>query len=259
VLDGFRILLAEDNATNQMVAVQMLESLGAEVQVAADGVEALEILDDNRFDILVVDIEMPRMNGIELMRRLRGGSGPHAAVPMIALTAYVMREHRQAIAAVGADGVIAKPITSIDDFGRQLLEFATPRLGLDPPAEARRSQARASAEGAALDPSALDALAEVIGAEALAEIVTKADADIREHAGRLCGGAQSGDMVEVRAAAHVLSGLAGTIGARRMGALVREIQEAARADEGEKVASLAVGLPREVESALSELASARSS
>jgi CheY-like chemotaxis protein len=95
-LSGLRVLLAEDNPTNQLVATQMLESLGASVVLAEDGAEALEILGLGTFDVLLIDIEMPRVNGIEMIRTVRGYSGPAAEVPMIALTAYVMREHRAA-------------------------------------------------------------------------------------------------------------------------------------------------------------------
>ncbi len=122
-LSGLRVLLAEDNPTNQLVAAQMLESLGASVVLAADGAEALEIVAREPFDVMLVDIEMPRVSGIEVIRTVRELSGPIAEVPMIALTAYVMREHRAAIDAAGADGVIAKPILSIEQFGADIRRF----------------------------------------------------------------------------------------------------------------------------------------
>ena len=106
-LSGLRVLLAEDNPTNQLVAAQMLESLGASVLLAEDGAEALEIVAREPFDVMLVDIEMPRVSGIEVLRTVRGLSGPIAEVPMIALTAYVMREHRAAIDAAGADDSLA--------------------------------------------------------------------------------------------------------------------------------------------------------
>ena len=84
-LSGLNILLAEDNPTNQLVAVQMLESLGATVTLAVDGAEALEILDGKLFDVALIDIEMPRVSGIELIQRLREDRGPVADMPMIAI------------------------------------------------------------------------------------------------------------------------------------------------------------------------------
>ena len=77
-LAGMNILLAEDNPTNQMVAVQMLESLGAEVTLASDGAEALGILGQREFDVALIDIEMPRISGIDLIRRVRAEPGPAA-------------------------------------------------------------------------------------------------------------------------------------------------------------------------------------
>jgi len=122
-LSGMQILLAEDNPTNQMVAMQMLESLGADVALAVDGAEALEMLQQQHYDVALIDIEMPRISGIDLIRRLRSLDGDLAEMPLIALTAYVMREHRAAIDEAGADGIIAKPILSIEQFGDDIIGY----------------------------------------------------------------------------------------------------------------------------------------
>ena len=119
-LAGLRILLAEDNATNRMVALQMLRSLNAEVTVCADGVEALERFEAEAVDLLVVDIEMPRLSGLDVIRAIRARGDARARVPIVALTAYAMREHRERIAAAGASGLISKPITSVEALGRSL-------------------------------------------------------------------------------------------------------------------------------------------
>ncbi len=116
-LSGLKVLVAEDNATNQIVVTQMLETLGAAPALAADGIEALDLVRRESFDFALLDIEMPRMSGLELIRTIRQMTGPAARMPLIAFTAYVMPEHRARILEAGADGIIAKPLTSIAEFG----------------------------------------------------------------------------------------------------------------------------------------------
>ena len=100
-----------------MVASNMLRALDAEVLVCSDGVEALERFDDFPADLVVVDIEMPRLTGLDVIRAIRSRTDAKAHVPIVALTAYAMREHRDRIAAAGANGLIPKPITSIEALG----------------------------------------------------------------------------------------------------------------------------------------------
>ncbi|MCL5778061.1 response regulator [Limibaculum sp. FT325] len=267
MLDGLRILLAEDNPTNQMVAVQMLEALGAGVTVASDGGEALEILETRDFDILLVDIEMPRKNGIEVIRTLRQPGGRHRDVPMIALTAYVMREHRQAIDAAGADGVIAKPIISIAEFGRQILDLAGRRNGRDargPASDAGRAVAEAVPDrawpepvpAAAVDREALATLRQAVGAEAFAEILEKAQADLGDAGALLAAGVESGDETAIRGALHILTGLAGSVGADALDGAARAMQEAIHAGDSARAAALGEALPAAIEAALLDLGAA---
>lgn len=263
VLDGLKILLAEDNPTNQMVAVQMLEALGAGVTVAADGVEALAIVERDAFDILLIDIEMPRKNGIDVIRTLRGSGGRNAGLPMIALTAYVMREHRQAIDAAGADGVIAKPIISIAEFGRQLLELCDRRRPAAVPPQGRDA-GRAPADPAlalavrpTVNMATLAMLREAVGIEALAEILEKAEADLLDAGAQISQGVASGNPDAVRRGLHILTGLAGTVGAERLEAVARACQDAIQADDQRAVVTLIHSLPPEISAALGGLGTAR--
>lgn len=232
MLSGLRVLLAEDNPTNQLVATQMLESLGATAAVAADGVEALELVHRAPFDLLLIDIEMPRMNGIELMRRLRAEGGAIAQLPMIALTAYVMREHLSAIHEAGADGVIAKPILSIEQFGDDIRACMAKRAGQAAPAEAGQ---RSAPGESAIDLSIYDTLAGIIGQAAMTEFLGKVGADLRAAAQRLEQAMAGPDVAEARAATHVLISVAGTIGAVRAQKLARSINNAAHAADTQAV------------------------
>jgi signal transduction histidine kinase/DNA-binding NarL/FixJ family response regulator len=104
------VLLADDNAVNRRVATAMLESDGHTVTIAEDGVIALERLEDGRFDVVLMDIHMPRMDGIEATRRIRANPAT-AHLPVIALTADALSEDARRWREVGMTGFIAKPFT----------------------------------------------------------------------------------------------------------------------------------------------------
>jgi len=262
-LSGLRILLAEDNPTNQLVATQMLECLGATVDLAVDGAEALEMVRRQPFDVLLVDIEMPRVNGIEVIRTLRCDPGPLARLPMIALTAYVMREHRAAIDAAGADGVIAKPILSIEQFGTEIRRFMRRRCLTRPGPDIGTARDGAVATtrgyGGAIDQDIFDGLAEAIGPEAMAELLEKVAADLLATRSRLERALAGADKAEIRAATHILISVAGAIGAMRVQGMARELNTAAHqggpADMGGQAGIVAAGanLIAEIEAALAFL------
>jgi CheY-like chemotaxis protein len=108
---GFRILLAEDNVVNQMLAVRLLEKRGHHVQVAGDGREALEKLEKADFDLVLMDVQMPVMGGFEAtaaVREMEKGTGKH--IPIVALTAHAIDGDRERCLAAGMDGYVAKPI-----------------------------------------------------------------------------------------------------------------------------------------------------
>jgi len=111
VLDGLRILVVEDNATNRMIATKMLESLGASVETADDGERGVSAAADRSFDLILMDIQMPGIDGMEATRQIRSLDGPAAGTPIIALTANVLRHQRDIYLASGMDGVIGKPIS----------------------------------------------------------------------------------------------------------------------------------------------------
>jgi len=108
---GRHILLAEDNPVNQLLAARMLEKRGHTVEVVGDGREALVALDEKSFDLVIMDVQMPGMDGFEVTKALREKekkTGKH--LPIIAMTAHAMKGDRERCLAAGMDGYIAKPI-----------------------------------------------------------------------------------------------------------------------------------------------------
>jgi CheY-like chemotaxis protein len=106
-----QILLAEDNRINQTVAIRTLEKMGHSVVLATDGREALSLLKAERFDLVLMDIQMPEMDGLTATREIRNGekrTGSH--IPIIAMTAHNMSGDRERCLESGMDGYVAKPI-----------------------------------------------------------------------------------------------------------------------------------------------------
>jgi CheY-like chemotaxis protein len=130
VLEGLRVLVVEDNATNRMIATKLLESLGAQVATAADGYLGVEAAAKGGFHMILMDVQMPGIDGLEAARRIRALGGAAAETPIVALTANVLAHQRRAYLDAGMDGVVGKPLSP----GALLREIA--RLSAAaPPAE----------------------------------------------------------------------------------------------------------------------------
>jgi PAS domain S-box-containing protein len=110
-ISRLRILLVEDNVTNRLIARTMLASLGAEVIEAENGLAGLEAVISGSFDIVLMDVQMPIMDGVSATRAIRGLPEPKAMVPIIGLTANAMAHQRAAYEQAGMNGVVSKPIS----------------------------------------------------------------------------------------------------------------------------------------------------
>jgi signal transduction histidine kinase len=110
-LEGLRILVVDDNRVNRIVAVKSLEALGAEAQAVDSGQAAIEAVAHEAYDLILMDINMPQMDGLEATRLIRALGGPAASLPIIAMTADIMSHQQRAYAAAGMDGVVPKPFS----------------------------------------------------------------------------------------------------------------------------------------------------
>ena len=111
---SLRVLVAEDNALNQKVIVRLVRSLGCEVEVAANGYEVLAACRTCRFDLVLMDIRMPEMDGLEAARLLRAELPIEQQPHIYALTAGIAPEDRQACFEAGMEGFVAKPVLRED-------------------------------------------------------------------------------------------------------------------------------------------------
>ena len=222
-LSQLKVLVAEDNPTSQMIVGQMLTRMGAEHAIAEDGDEALHWLEREAFDLALIDIEMPRMSGIEVIRTLRTMTLANRKMPVIAVTAYVMRANRDAIYAAGADAILPKPLPAIEVFGKAISD-ALCRTGSlrgeqapPPPPEMNRAT--------------FDRLIAIAGPEATNELLDRLDLDLRQARTGLMSGIEAQDRNAIRAQTHVLIALAGAVGAERLQSLAQTLNEQAHLDQ----------------------------
>ena len=121
----FKILLAEDNLVNQKLAERMLEKRGHRVVVTSNGREAMEALNKERFDLILMDIQMPEMDGLTATRKIRNSKSEIQNIPIIAMTAHAMKGDRERCLAAGMDGYVSKPVKAEELF--TVIEKHAPR------------------------------------------------------------------------------------------------------------------------------------
>lgn len=114
LVTGMRVLLAEDNVVNQKVAMKILEKLGCETECAGNGKEALDKLAAKTFDVVLMDMQMPEMDGVEATQRIRDSKAEFAGIPIIALTANALSDDRIRCLEAGMDNYLSKPVRPVE-------------------------------------------------------------------------------------------------------------------------------------------------
>jgi signal transduction histidine kinase/CheY-like chemotaxis protein len=235
---SLRILLAEDNEVNRKVALLMLERLGNKADVAADGVEVLEALRRQTYDLVLMDIQMPRMDGLETTRRIREEQPAGRRPRIVAMTANALLGDREACLAAGMDDYLSKPMR-LDDLRGALLR--TEKLPDRPSASTL-----APAASAGLDPAPLEQLRRLeasTGRSILREVVDTFLAETPQRLAKLREALAGGDGEALALFAHSLKGSSGQLGAVRLAALCRELEAAGRAGApAHRAAALALTL-----------------
>jgi CheY-like chemotaxis protein len=216
-----RVLLAEDNPVNQTLAVRLLEKRGHTVVVAGDGMQALAALSGHSFDLVLMDVQMPDMDGYEAATRIRReeeGTGRH--VPILAMTAHAMKGDRERCLEAGMDGYIAKPVQPPELFAAidHLIPPAQAASGGPAAASAAEAPDRAEALRRVGDDAGL--LKELAGL--FYDSYPQQLAELRAALGR-------GDGPEAQRLAHTLKGAVGVFGARSAVETALRLETTARA------------------------------
>lgn len=213
LLTGLHFLLAEDNRTSQLVALNMLERLGAKVTVVENGQLALNMIETGNFDVILLDIEMPEKTGVEVIEEVRARDDEKSSLPMIALTAFVLEEHRTKIMDAGADGAISKPVTNTKELGRTINQILN---GLTRFTERKEIADERSTWLPFIDTNVFLGLKSSVGDEAFYAILDKIVVDLSDLKTEICLAREEPDLLAMRRASHVLISLAGAVGASRL-------------------------------------------
>ncbi len=259
-----RILVAEDNPVNQEVAIAVLQALGCEVHAVEDGQGALDRLESGSFDLVLMDCQMPTMDGFEATRKIRereATSGPAGKdgkrLPIIALTAHAMQGDRQQCLAAGMDDYLTKPYTKDEMRGllSKWLETSPAAPASPEPVAVEESVAPASQEIAggpppSLDPAALQNLAAQAqnGTDLLSRIVATYVSSSTELAAELRAGAAAEDPKRMAMAAHTLKSSSAQVGAMKLSSLCKEIEARGRGGSVQGVTELLDQVFSELES-----------
>ncbi len=235
-----RILLAEDNATNRMVAVTRLEMFGHRVDHVASGVEALQMVQAAPYDLLLVDVMMPEMDGLEATRRIRALPGPERNIPIVAMTANVFSHHREACRAAGMDDFLGKPFTP-----GQLVRVIDRAI-----AGTLRPLGDGMAPRAEDDVAAFARLAIELGPEDAAALITAFAAEARERIGRMRLFAAGRELQALVTEAQSVHDAAGSLGLAALAAMAQAIQQ----DPGAEGISLQIaGLSAALEAVIASI------
>jgi signal transduction histidine kinase/AmiR/NasT family two-component response regulator/HPt (histidine-containing phosphotransfer) domain-containing protein len=227
-LSPLRILLAEDNKVNQLVATRMLERLGYDVDVVNDGVEAVEHVLQNEYDLVLMDIQMPRLDGVQAAERIRAEVAAERRPSIVAFTAHAPDHTGDGPMSAVMDGYLAKPLRTDDLIAvlRRASSERSPMPGVGPPAPQRsdRLAGAAAEQHAPLDAEHLRSLfgdgGEDVVRDVLPLFLAEADRSVREmRTARI-----DADGVVFRRAAHSLKGSARSVAALSLGTICDRLE-----------------------------------
>jgi two-component system sensor histidine kinase/response regulator len=258
-----RILLAEDNLVNQKVALRLLEKLDYRVDVVADGLAAVAAWQTGKFDLIIMDCQMPQMDGYAATREIRRLEEGQRHIPIVALTAHAMKGDEEKCRAAGMDDYLSKPIDrakldacldrllpNLSSTGVMLALQEAPLL-TDAENAAHRNdgvaaheQPRAQVDWEAL----LDSIDGDVGfaRELVGAFVGTADRELAVIATAL----GSGDAATLRESAHTLKGTSANLRASAAAAAAAQLESAARLGQTARMSALAEGLTAEVRGAI---------
>ncbi len=237
-----RVLVAEDNPVNQQLTLALLRRAGHSADAVSNGEEAVEAAIARPYDLILMDVQMPVMDGLEATRRIRRLSGAAPRIPIVALTANAMQGDAAICLEAGMDDYLSKPVNA-----RKLLDaiarFVVPATPAGPPGGSAAespgaSPATASAapgpapaaepEPATLNTEKIEEVRDALGKDGFALLLTTFFGDSPLHLDRLRAAIARGDCAGIEREAHVLKGSAANVGFDRLSAAAHHLVAAAR-------------------------------
>jgi CheY-like chemotaxis protein len=224
-----RILVAEDNLVNQAVVTAMLAPYGHQIEVAGDGAEALAIVEQGGIDLVFMDIQMPKMDGLKATEAIRALPAPAGLVPIVALTANAMFGQREEYLAAGMNDYIAKPLKP-EDLARVLQalddQHAVATVAPAPVASAPTIPAPV------VDMRRIAELAAIVPPDSLATMLDAFFADGEMRLAALAAAGELQDLEGLRRAAHDIAGMTANYGLAETEQLARQVIMACHEGDG---------------------------
>ncbi|MGE0432501.1 MAG: response regulator [Planctomycetota bacterium] len=226
-----RILIAEDIVTNQQVALKMLERIGYRGEAVGNGKEALEMLSSTPYDIVLMDVHMPVMDGIEATRRIRASSTvADPAIPIVALTASVLQRDREACRAAGMNDFLSKPLQREELHA--VLQRWLPGMEDEAPAPPEPAGAAADRYDEPAGPVDRASLVEDLGDESFADqLLTDFAASLAGELDRLAASLDGARITELAERAHALKSSSANLRAASLAAALANLEAAARGND----------------------------
>ncbi|MGE4278885.1 MAG: response regulator [Magnetospirillum sp.] len=231
---ALRVLVAEDNAINQQVAVGLLAKLGHRADVADNGAEAVELLRHGDYDLILMDMQMPVVDGLSATRMIRAMTPPKSNVAIIAMTANAMESDRQACLDAGMNDFLAKPIDRrrLAAILARWTECLVEARALRGCPECEAAEDGGAAELPLLDQAVVADLSDALGEESYQRLCQSFRDRLPHYRGDIETALQSGGDAAVVTAAHTLKGAAANLGYVRLADAASRLEQAAKSGSG---------------------------
>ncbi len=244
---ALRVLLVEDNAVNQMLAMAILKKAGHRVDLATDGVEAVESVSHNVYDVVLMDIQMPNMDGLEATRRIRAmDDETKANVYIVAITANALLGDRETCLSAGMNDYLPKPID------QKRLLGALELVQSDAPAEPEPEQAQENNQ-VVFDEAVYNHLVDTVGSDAAANMVAITIASAPATMALIQAANAEGDLEKMYREAYDMGSNFNSLGAIRLNAHIIELTKACRDGRAARASLLANQMPEILDEAVATI------
>jgi CheY-like chemotaxis protein len=242
-LSQIKVLIAEDNKTNQLITSRYLKHFGCSFEIANNGIEAVEKLMLHDFDIILMDISMPELNGFEATAKIRKIADERkSAIPIIAFTAYASKEDQEKITNAGMDGFVPKPFSR-----EQLVKVISDNLQLEHDnlmSEVTTEKPNVSG----FDMSVLDSILEDMKPEAVSNLFNEFNKDVKRYLSNANDGLEHKNTVLLEKASHGIQGVSGMFGANQLCELASNVNQLCLNENGENLYEEATQLIKKAQS-----------
>ena len=242
------VLIAEDNKVNQHVAQLIVSHAGHRVDLADNGRQAVDAVRAKDYDVILMDLQMPELDGIAAAKEIRQFTGRAGQVPMIALTSHAMAGTREEVIAAGMDDYVSKPFDATVLLAKlqHLAAFHSAGEARVVPV-AERQEAKGDAR---FDRDKLNQLSAATSAAAFMPLLSSLIDAVQQRVALTLGLIRGEELGQAAREAHDLVAIAGNVGGMRLSALARQLQHACQAGDAEKSRAVAAELSAETEALL---------